>query len=83
MKFLTKKAEFDEVHIGDRVLLMADIFDMSAGSFGRVKSKSHVDEMIRIEWDDLAGLKPGLVRATDDFTLNDLNYLAFECERNV
>lgn len=80
MKYLHRKESFDDVHIGDRVLLLSDEFGMSAGSFGRVKSKFRMTEMVTIEWDDLVSIPDSTFRKTDELQLSDLKFLAFEGE---
>lgn len=80
MKYLLKKKDFDDVHIGDRVILLADMFGVSAGNFGTIKSKFRYTETMTVEWDDVIGVEGNL---KDEITLSDLKYFAFEGEREI
>jgi hypothetical protein len=79
-KYLLKKKDFEDVHIGDRVILMADMFGISAGNFGTVRSKFRMTESITIEWDDVIGADGNL---KDEIQLSDLKYFAFEGEGKI
>lgn len=80
-KYLLKKEKFEDVHIGDRVILLADTFGISAGNFGTIKSKFRMTESITVEWDDIVIGKSENLR--NEITLSDLKYLAFEGEREI